>query len=397
MSQEPNAMTDATPPAPTKAPLLTMTEVQRLSAISMCDIASIGRAERMTIGGLVEELDAQRQRVAQLSANAADADARYHACYAALTRTQQHAADQAETIARLEVERDEAKDRLTALTRLEAMPSLWKMELQGKTMQAFAELVAESFYMMGGKNSVECQLTFGDEPFILTFQRKNGLTPAQQRDEAQCRADAAEETIARLTRERDNLLSTLHDTQAVEDRAYARGRQEVLEQARTLLSPLTYEAWRTEHPQSALGPLGPESPTSRSEMTNIDGQQWLTMESAPRDGTIVEVRCTYGVAPWYGLYRWTNTNSPAAECGYEWTKATDSNMSVLDESCLMWRPYQGDVAAYVDPTGGAQDSGAYWRAAVAKKYGLPDDYFESRASQRPMLRRLTNWLFRSGQ
>lgn len=32
---------------------------------------------------------------------------------------------------------------------------------------------------------------------------------------------------------------------------------------------------------------------------------WKRMASAPRDGTTVEMLETYGVAPWYGIFRWT--------------------------------------------------------------------------------------------
>ena len=94
--------------------------------------------------------------------------------------------------------------------------------------------------------------------------------------------------------------------------------------------------------------------------------QWQHMSSAPRDGTIIETRCTYGVAPWYGLHKWD---------GARWV-SPDGLSGVTGESTLAWRPHNGDVAAYIDPTNGFQDDPKYWRQAVAVKYGLPKNHFE---------------------
>ena len=115
------------------------------------------------------------------------------------------------------------------------------------------------------------------------------------------------------------------------------------------------------------------------EMVN-DGGGWLHMQTAPRDGTPVELKCVYGVAPWYGLYRWTNKN--VSVDGVEfisdfiWRNCNGDPTFPSSEAELMWRPYGGAPEAYVDPTGGAYKTAEYWRVAVARQHGLPDNYFE---------------------
>lgn len=111
---------------------------------------------------------------------------------------------------------------------------------------------------------------------------------------------------------------------------------------------------------------------------------WRSMDSAPRDGTVVEVMCTYGVAPWYGLYKWNGTG---------WYKAGDDRIGVGSESSLKWRPYHGDVTAYRDPTGGMQNDMAYWRGAVAAKHGLPLDHFEKDVAKREASDKPKWWQF----
>lgn len=37
-----------------------------------------------------------------------------------------------------------------------------------------------------------------------------------------------------------------------------------------------------------------------------DFSGWQSMITAPHDGTWVELKCTYGVAPWYCVARWTD-------------------------------------------------------------------------------------------
>lgn len=114
------------------------------------------------------------------------------------------------------------------------------------------------------------------------------------------------------------------------------------------------------------------------------------MSTAPRDGTVVEIKCSYGVAPWYGLFRWTDEQVVTARDGTKMAfKTKDPSWVGVDrpghglcsgDDSLQWRPHDGNAEAYVDPTGGAQSDPAYWRAAVARKYGLPADHFEPKRS-----------------
>ena len=110
---------------------------------------------------------------------------------------------------------------------------------------------------------------------------------------------------------------------------------------------------------------------------------WRSMDTAPRDGTWVELKCTYGVAPWYCVARWTEEIITATGTTFRgrasWQKLQGGGP--FDEGSLHWRPYEGDPAAYVDPTCGMQNDMAYWRGAVASKYGLPLDHFEELAAR----------------
>lgn len=124
-------------------------------------------------------------------------------------------------------------------------------------------------------------------------------------------------------------------------------------------------------------------------VTQGQGQDWRPISSAPHDGTVIEVRCTYGVAPWYGIYRWTDTRKLRDQNGQEsewksepsWVKVSDESSGFIEDSTFTWRPYSGRVSSYVDPTGGAQNSAAYWRGAVTAKYGLPLDSFEEQTKK----------------
>lgn len=116
--------------------------------------------------------------------------------------------------------------------------------------------------------------------------------------------------------------------------------------------------------------------------------QWLPMNTAPRDGRWVELKCTYGVAPWFCVARWTDEAIALGAGGpirfrsqeASWVKLNGGGR--FDEAHLSWRPYDGDPTSYADPTGGAQNSVTYWRGAIAAKYGLPADHFERNLEQK---------------
>lgn len=104
---------------------------------------------------------------------------------------------------------------------------------------------------------------------------------------------------------------------------------------------------------------------------------WRDMDTAPRDGTVVELVCLYGVAPWYRLHQWTRKYSVRSirclsdgtqvdegmhegEGEPAWRGVPDSSRSVDNERYLLWRPTAQTGETYRDPTGGAQDSSDYW-------------------------------------
>ena len=134
-----------------------------------------------------------------------------------------------------------------------------------------------------------------------------------------------------------------------------------------------------------------------AQQTRHRVDDWQHLSTAPRDGTVVEMRCTYGVAPWYGLFRWTNeVIGPDGTVLFtrdypEWVGYVDPSLSVTEDEHLRWRPYNGSLP-YVDPTGGAQNEGAYWRGAVATKFGLPADHFEKRETT--PVRTILRWVGR---
>ena len=111
--------------------------------------------------------------------------------------------------------------------------------------------------------------------------------------------------------------------------------------------------------------------------------EWKSVDSAPRDGTSVEMLETYGIAPWYGLFRWT-TDEAAFEINTgkvmhfknrtpSWQAVDNPGHSVVEDNCLFWRPYHGSGSAYVDSTRGAQQSVAYWCAYLHRAYDAKKD------------------------
>ncbi len=85
--------------------------------------------------------------------------------------------------------------------------------------------------------------------------------------------------------------------------------------------------------------------------------EWRNITEAPRDGSVIEIQNNYGIAPWYGIFKWVNERG--------WVDATDDNMGLGsdDGDHLSWRPFDGSPPSYVDPTNGAQDTNEYWLRA----------------------------------
>ncbi len=73
----------------------------------------------------------------------------------------------------------------------------------------------------------------------------------------------------------------------------------------------------------------------------LDDNGWQSMASAPRDGTVIEIRNDYGVMSSYGLYRWSSDGIP-------WLSATQPMTGYGHdmEQHLRWRAYSGDPTSY---------------------------------------------------
>lgn len=85
------------------------------------------------------------------------------------------------------------------------------------------------------------------------------------------------------------------------------------------------------------------------------------MTTAPRDGTFIEVMCVRGtVMPWWGLFHW-------ADGGWQ---SVDFTRGLVNESYFLWRPFKGCVNDYEEPTGGLQQTDAYWKWPQNRK-GVP--------------------------
>ena len=103
---------------------------------------------------------------------------------------------------------------------------------------------------------------------------------------------------------------------------------------------------------------------------------WESIQSAPRDGTVIEILQTGLPGPWYGLYKWTATGrkimkpSGAADDG-QWSRVDPgTNYTAIPPSviCLAWRPYRDNGKPYVDPTQGEQNTISYWCGWMGQRY-----------------------------
>lgn len=130
----------------------------------------------------------------------------------------------------------------------------------------------------------------------------------------------------------------------------------------------------TNWPDKALADAAGFTPITKTD-------DWRPIHTAPRNGTIIEIRCTYGVVPWYDLAKWTDER-PLYGGGVIKTKPAWilplKGDSVFSEESLTWRPYDGTLENYTDPTGSFQKDPLYWRQAVAIKYGLSPNHFEKK-------------------
>ena len=113
-----------------------------------------------------------------------------------------------------------------------------------------------------------------------------------------------------------------------------------------------------------------------SEQFALEGS-WQHMSAAPRNGTVIEVIQTWGIAPTYGLVRFPQKGSvfeqfnrgKSAVEDLTWEDVSNPTQGYTNlGNCLRWRPYKGDPKTYVDPTGGAQNTTAYWCQAAHAHY-----------------------------
>lgn len=77
----------------------------------------------------------------------------------------------------------------------------------------------------------------------------------------------------------------------------------------------------------------------RTPMRVSAPEPWRAMDSAPRDGTVIEIRCSWGYEPWYGNFRWSEGFFPGR---FGWNRADDPRSGIIEEAeaCgkLAWRP-----------------------------------------------------------
>jgi hypothetical protein len=85
----------------------------------------------------------------------------------------------------------------------------------------------------------------------------------------------------------------------------------------------------------------------------INRSAWQGMSTAPRDGTIIEIECRYGIEPWRGLFRWELGHSEIYGGGLSDDPDLDGN----------WRPAKGRWMDADAPTQGigVGDSNLVWR------------------------------------
>lgn len=104
------------------------------------------------------------------------------------------------------------------------------------------------------------------------------------------------------------------------------------------------------------------------------------MESAPRDGTVIEVINTYGLAPTFALVKFKNNSWLVLP------ERSEFQQMEMEGPTLRWRAYAGTVEKYVDPTHGLQNDQQYWMGAFCAKYGYPLNCEEPKHPRVPIQR-----------
>lgn len=119
----------------------------------------------------------------------------------------------------------------------------------------------------------------------------------------------------------------------------------------------------------------PASTSSCSSAGAAINEEWKPIQDAPRDGTVIEVLETYGIAPWYGIYKWVELAGPYSDDRTprgHWMSAENDHTGVIENPCLFWRSYN-KTGKYIDPTNGAQDTVEYQCQYMHRPYDKAKD------------------------
>ena len=85
-------------------------------------------------------------------------------------------------------------------------------------------------------------------------------------------------------------------------------------------------------------------------LARMNETSWRSMATAPKDGTIIEIQCAYGIVPYSDLYRWVYDDPEVARIsseelvpgetysGGKWKKVSDPTRSLMEGPWLTWKP-----------------------------------------------------------